>query len=454
MGLSVIILAAGEGKRMRSSRPKVLHTLAGLSLLEHVCRAAAELQPQAMYCVVGHGGDQVREALPDLPVTWVEQAEQLGTGHAVQQALPHLAAKDTVLILYGDVPLIRAATLSRLVAATNSDHLALMTAHLNDPYGYGRILRDEDGRVTAIVEEKDASAEQRAITEINTGIMACPGAHLEAWLRELDNDNAQGEYYLTDVIGRAADEGMEIVTISPETVEEISGVNNRAQLAVLERAWQRAQAARLMSEGVTLRDPARFDLRGELRAGHDCEIDIDCIFEGRVTLGEGVRVGPYCVVRNARIGDGVEIKAHCVIEDAEIGSESRIGPFARIRPETELADGVHIGNFVEIKKSRVGTHSKINHLSYVGDTTVGRDVNIGAGTITCNYDGANKYRTEIGDGAFIGSDTQLVAPVKVGPGATIGAGSTITRDTPPNELTLSRVPQQTRAGWKRPVKKT
>lgn len=452
MGLKIIILAAGSGSRMRSDLPKVLHPLGGIPLLEHVVTTAFALNPARVQIVYGHGGEQVRARLDGVHAEWVEQGVQLGTGHAVQQAMPAVADGDTVLVLYGDVPLIEATTLQELITAARGG-LALISAQLQEPSGYGRIVRDSHGKVLRIVEERDASAEERAIREINTGFLAAQGGALRRWLDTLDNGNSQDEYYLTDVIARAVGEGVEVRTVHPRANEEILGVNNRAQLAALERCFQRRQADRLMLRGVTLHDPGRFDLRGELSVGRDVEIDVGVVLSGRVVLGDKVVIGPYSVIRDAHIGAGTRIEAHCVIDGADVGPDCRIGPFARLRPEADLARGVHIGNFVEIKKSVVGDGSKINHLSYVGDTTVGRDVNIGAGTITCNYDGANKYRTEIGDRAFIGSDTQLVAPVKIGAGATIGAGSTITRDAPAGELTLSRVKQETRKGWKRPVKK-
>ncbi|MCC6208772.1 MAG: bifunctional UDP-N-acetylglucosamine diphosphorylase/glucosamine-1-phosphate N-acetyltransferase GlmU [Gammaproteobacteria bacterium] len=451
MGLKVIILAAGSGTRMHSDLPKILHPLGGIPLLEHVVTTAFALNPEKVHIVYGHGGEQVRARLKDIHVDWVEQSERLGTGHAVQQAMPSVATGDMVLVLYGDVPLIEVRTLQALIDEAHGG-LALVSAELQDPTGYGRIVRDGQGKVQCIVEEKDASEQVRAIREINTGFLAAEGGALRRWLDVLDNGNAQGEYYLTDVIARAVSEGVEVRTVGPRVNEEILGVNNRLQLAVLERCYQRRQANRLMLQGVTLHDPDRFDLRGELSTGRDVEIDVGVVLSGRIVLGDKVVIGPYCVIRDAHIGSGTRIGAHCVIDGATVGPDCRIGPFARLRPETDLAGNVHIGNFVEIKKSEVGIGSKINHLSYVGDTSVGCDVNVGAGTITCNYDGANKYRTEIGDGAFIGSDTQLVAPVKIGAGATIGAGSTITRDAPPDELTLSRVKQETRKGWKRPVK--
>jgi bifunctional UDP-N-acetylglucosamine pyrophosphorylase / glucosamine-1-phosphate N-acetyltransferase len=457
MALSIIILAAGQGTRMRSALPKVLHPLAGKPLLEHVIDAAETLNAARIQIVYGHGGEQVRERLAARKVEWVEQAQQLGTGHAVAQALPAVADGDRVLVLYGDVPLIGADTLRRLLTAADGGRFGLLTAELADPTGYGRILRDgpigKGGQVTGIVEQKDATPEQLRIREINTGFLAVDAAPLKRWVARLGNDNAQGEYYLTDVIALAAADGVSIETVAPAALTEIMGVNNRAQLAELEREYQRQQAQRLLLAGVTLYDPARFDLRGRLEHGQDVAIDVNVIIEGTVTLGDRVRIGPGCVIRNAEIGADTLVHAHSVIEDAVIGANARIGPFARIRPETVLAKDVHIGNFVEIKKSDIGAGSKVNHLSYIGDTTIGARVNVGAGTITCNYDGANKHRTIIEDDVFIGSDTQLIAPVKVGAGATLGAGTTLTRDAPPGELTYSRAKQETRPGWKRPVKK-
>lgn len=453
MALTVIILAAGQGTRMKSSLPKVLHPLAQKPMLHHVVDAAHALAADTVHIVYGHGGDMVPQRMAHVTANFVEQAEQLGTGHAVAQAMPAVNAADTVLILYGDVPLIKPATLRALVKQVGTSSMGLLTVNLADPGGYGRIVRDADGHVTSIVEHKDATEQQRQINEINTGLLAVNGGKLAGWLSRLENNNAQGEYYLTDIIAMAVNDGVEVRTVQPDNEAEVMGVNNRSQLAELERHYQRERAEELMALGVTLVDPARFDVRGELEVGQDVSIDINVVFEGNVTIGDHVTIGPNNVIRNTRIGDGVSINANCVIEDAVIGNDSRIGPFARIRPETVLAEQTHIGNFVEIKKSEVGTGSKINHLSYVGDTTVGKGVNIGAGTITCNYDGANKHRTVIGDNAFIGSDTQLVAPVTIGEGATIGAGSTITRDAPPHELTYSRVTQETRKGWKRPTKK-
>ncbi len=453
MGLEVVILAAGEGTRMRSRLPKVLHDLAGTPLLGHVIATARALEPSRIHVVHGHHGERVRAHFHDAGVEWVEQAERLGTGHAVQQVMPAIASESTVLVLYGDVPLIRPETLRRLLAEVEAHGLAIVTAELEDPSGYGRIVRDGHGGIERIVEHKDASEDERAIDEINTGILAAHAALLSRCLARLDNNNAQREFYLTDVIALAVSEGIAPGSTSPDDNDEILGVNDRAQLAQIESAYQTREAERLMQSGATLRDPARIDVRGTLVTGIDVTIDINCVFEGAVEIGDDVVIGPHCVIRDARIGAGTRIDAHSIIDGADIGKDCRIGPFARIRPETLLAAGVHVGNFVEIKKSEVGRGSKMNHLSYIGDATVGSGVNIGAGTITCNYDGANKHRTVIGDGAFIGSDTQLIAPVTVGAGATIGAGSTITRDAPPGELTLSRNPQRTRPGWQRPVKK-
>jgi len=454
MSLSVVILAAGQGTRMRSALPKVLHPLGGFPLLQHVIRVAQQLEPSSIHVVYGHGGERVREMLGHEVVNWVLQDQQLGTGHAVDQVMPLVRDNDTLLVLYGDVPLIRAETLRHLVAQAENGDLSVLTATLEDPQGYGRMIRDADGKLAGIVEQKDASEEQLNIREINTGFLAAPANRLRSWLDQLDNRNAQQEYYLTDVIAMAVADGVAVTSISAENQHEILGVNDRVQLATLERVYQRSQAERLMRSGVTLADPGRFDVRGDISTGQDCFIDTNVILCGTIKIGNNVKIGSNCLIINAIIGDGVEILSHCVIDDAEIGAASRIGPFARIRPETRLADHVHVGNFVEIKKSSVDCGSKINHLSYIGDTSMGSKVNVGAGTITCNYDGANKHLTEIGDGVFIGSDTQLVAPVKVGDGATIGAGSTITREVPSGELVLSRSPQQVRPGWKRPVKKS
>ena len=450
--LDVVILAAGKGTRMRSSLPKVLHRLAGVSLLEHVIRIAQVLKPDTIHVVYGHGGDQVREQLKHLNVNWVRQEPQLGTGHALQQAMPGINAQ-MLLVLYGDVPLTRIETLRALSQAAGNGGMALLTAELSDPSGYGRIVRDASGRVTRIVEQKDATEIERAICEIYTGILLAPVARLKQWLAALSNKNSQGEYYLTDVIGMAAHEGQEIGSAQPQAEWEILGVNSKAQLAELERIHQRNQANVLMEQGVTLMDPARFDLRGTLTCGQDVVIDVNVVIEGNVKLGDRVKIGPNNVLRDCTIGADTNVLPNCVIESTEIGSACRIGPFSRFRPEARVLDHAHIGNFVEIKKSVIGIGSKVNHLTYVGDSTVGKNVNIGAGTITANYDGANKHQTEIADNASIGSNVVLVAPVKIGSGATIGAGSVISKDAPTGELTLSRAKQTTVPGWKRPVKK-
>ncbi len=454
MKVTTIILAAGKGTRMCSAVPKILHKIANKPLLRHVYDMSNQLENNAIKIVYGHGAELVRETLADLEAAWIEQTQQLGTGHAVQQVSDQIADDDVVLILYGDVPLLKLSTVKSLLTNVTAQTIGLLTVDLINPAGYGRIVRNESGQVEKIVEEKDASESEKQIYEVNTGIMAVSGASLKKWLSQLTNNNVQNEYYLTDVIEMAVAEGVGVVTSQPETVEEVLGVNNRIQLAQLERVYQLERANLLMIQGVTLKDPSRFDLRGSIdKLGQDIEIDINVILEGNISIGNNVQIGPNCTIKNTIIGDYVEILANCVIEDAEIGQGSRIGPYARLRPETVLAEDVHIGNFVEIKKSTVANGSKINHLSYIGDATVGSQVNIGAGTITCNYDGANKFRTVIEDGAFIGSDTQLVAPVVVGKNATIGAGSTITKDAPENQLTLSRVQQISLVGWQRPAKK-
>lgn len=453
MSLGVVILAAGQGTRMKSSLPKVLHRLANKPLLGHVIDCARELQPDRIVVVYGHGGEQVRSAFADADdLQWAEQSQQLGTGHAVQQALPHLQGVEKVLVLYGDVPLTRTDTLSDLVNQT-ADGFGLLTVTLDDPSGYGRIERGPNGEVLRIVEQKDANADQLAIQEINTGIMLIPASRLQSWLEALGNDNAQGEFYLTDVLAMAVDEGFVVQVAQPDDPMEAEGVNNKRQLAALERAYQQRVTNSLMDAGVTLRDPARFDLRGSLTHGQDCVIDVNVVVEGDVTLGNNVSVGANTVLRNVVIGDNVNILENCVLEDAKVGADSNIGPFARLRPGAELVGGAHIGNFVEIKKSVVGQGSKVNHLSYVGDSDIGAGVNIGAGTITCNYDGVNKHKTVIGNNAFIGSNTALVAPVSVGDGATIGAGSTISKDAPEDSLTLTRAKQASLKNWKRPTKK-
>lgn len=454
MHLSVVILAAGRGKRMVSDLPKVLHRVGGKPMLGHVLDTARELDAESCYVVYGHGGEMVREAFAEQTgVAWVEQTEQLGTGHAVAQVLPLMTDAGVVLILYGDVPLVRSATLTPLIENAQRGYLGLLTVELPDPTGYGRIMRGAAGQVLRIVEEKDASREERHIREINTGILAAPADSLRAWVQALDNDNAQGEYYLTDIIEMAVGEGIGVETHTVDDPDEVQGVNNRLQLAVLERYYQSRQVERLMLNGATLLDPARVDVRGTLITGRDVIIDVNVVFEGEVRLGDRVRIGPHTVIRDAYLGDDAEVLAHCLIEEAVIGNGAHIGPYARLRPGTHLAEGVKVGNFVEIKKSVIGQNSKVNHLSYIGDSEIGAEVNVGAGTITCNYDGANKYKTIIGDDAFIGSNTALVAPVCIGRGATIGAGSTISRDVPPASLALTRAPQKVIEGWKRPTKK-
>ncbi len=438
---------------MKSDLPKVLHILGAKALLAHVIDAAQALSPEKIFVVVGHGSDKVKSAMTELPVEWVEQSQQLGTGHAVMQAMPNIPDHHTVLILYGDVPLIRTSTLSTLVGQSSEEHPALITCELDKPAGYGRIIRDASGNVCEIVEEKDATEEQRAIREINAGFIAAQAKSLKGWLSALENKNAKGEYYLTDVIAKAVRAKSTIHTVRAEDEYEILGVNTKQQLATLERQFQRRIAECLMADGVSLRDPSRIDVRGQITVGRDVVIDVNAVFEGVVVIGDRTSIGPNVVLRDVEIGRDANIKANCVIEEAKIGHGCEIGPFARIRPATVLAEKVHIGNFVEVKKSEIGTGSKVNHLSYIGDTSVGAKVNIGAGTITCNYDGANKHKTIIRDNAFIGSDTQLIAPVEIGEGATIGAGSTITHSAPENELTLSRVRQTTVKGWKRPTKK-
>lgn len=453
MTLNVVILAAGQGTRMRSAKPKVIHELAGKPMLGHVLETARALDPTKIVVVYGHGGEQVVEAIGQPDLSWVEQAEQLGTGHAVQQALPVLDGDSACLVLYGDVPLIQAETLNKLVAETAEDKLALLTVVLGNPAGYGRIVKDAAGVVTAIVEEKDASAEQKQICEVNTGVMAIPGQYLSRWLGQLDNNNAQGEYYLTDLVAMAHQQGVAISAIQALSAAEVAGVNNKQQLAELEREYQHQLAGRLMEAGATLADPARIDVRGELNIGRDVVIDVNCVFSGKVTLEDGVAIGPNCVIEDSVIGAGSVIKANSVLEQAVIGASCEVGPFARLRPGTRLSARAKVGNFVETKKAIVGEGSKLNHLSYVGDAEIGVGVNIGAGTITCNYDGVNKFTTRIEDGAFIGSNSSLVAPVTIGSGATVGAGSTIGRDAPANKLTLTRAKQKTVDSWKRPEKK-
>ena len=450
--MEVIVLAAGQGKRMRSVLPKVLQPLAAKPMLGHVLDTARALEARRIVVVYGHGGEVVREALDAPDLAWARQDPPQGTGHAVQQAMPLVEDGDIALILYGDVPLIGVPTLQRLMAAAGERQMALLTVHMDDPTGYGRILRDAAGQVTRIVEEKDATPDERRVTEVNTGILAAPVERLRHWLANLKNDNAQGEYYLTDIIAMAVAEGIQVITTQPDAFEETLGVNNKTQLAELERIHQRNIARRLTDAGVTVIDPARLDVRGQLICGRDVEIDINCVFEGRVELGDGVRIGPNCVIRNATLGAGTKVAAFSQIEDTVMGEACVIGPYARTRPGTVLGADVHLGNFVEVKNSNISDHSKANHLAYVGDADIGKRVNVGAGTITCNYDGANKFRTIIEDDVFIGSDTQLVAPVRVGRGATLGAGTTLSKDAPAEQLTVSRAKQVSVEGWKRPVK--
>lgn len=449
--LDIVILAAGKGTRMRSDLPKVLHRLAGRPLVSHVIDAARAVGGSKICVVYGFGGDVVPATLSDDSLSFVLQAEQHGTGHAVQQAVPHLHEDGVTLVLYGDVPLTRADTLKPLIAAAQAGHLGLLTMMLDNPAGYGRIVR-EQGKVTRIVEHKDASEIERAIREVNTGILAAPTTKLKSWLGQLKNHNAQGEYYLTDIIAMAVANGVGVQTSHPAYAWEVLGVNSKAQLAELERIHQGNIAAGLLEQGVTLADPARIDVRGELLCGCDVEIDVGCVFEGRVQLGDGVAIGAHCVLKNVRIAAGTRIEAFSHLVDSEIGEDARIGPFSRTRPGTKLARDTHVGNFVEIKNSVVAEGAKINHLAYVGDAEIGAKTNIGAGTITCNYDGANKHKTIIGENAFIGSNTALVAPVSVGDNATIGAGSVITKDAPAGELSLARAKQMTLPGWKRPAK--
>ena len=490
--MNVVILAAGQGKRMHSDLPKVLHALAGRPLLAHVIAAARELSPQRICVVYGHGGEAVRDACTAragtghaapssaghaappsaghaapssaghaVSIIWVLQDPQLGTGHAVMQALPHLDDSVPTLVLYGDVPLTRAATLKRLCAAAGAG-MAVLTVELGDPQGYGRIVREggapapsgpPSGPIARIVEQKDASPAEQAIREVNTGIMVAPTAKLKSWLARLSNDNAQREYYLTDIVALAVADGVAVSSAQPHAAWETLGVNSRNQLAELERVHQANVAGELMGRGVTLADPARIDVRGHLACGRDVAIDVNCVFEGNVALDDRVSIGANCVLKNVRIAAGTRIEPYCHMEDADIGANCRVGPYARIRPGTVLAEDVHVGNFVEVKASSIGKGSKANHLSYIGDSEVGRNVNVGAGTITCNYDGANKHRTVIEDDVFIGSDTQLVAPVRVGRGATLGAGTTLTRDAPADQLTVSRAKQVSIPGWKRPTRK-
>ncbi len=449
--MNVVILAAGMGKRMQSDLPKVLHPLAGKPLLSHVIDTARQLSPSRCCVVYGHGGDKVPTQLAADDLQFVLQEPQLGTGHAVMQAVSKLNDDQPTLVLYGDVPLTTVATLRALTEKAGKDKLAILTIAMDDPTGYGRIVREQN-KIVRIVEQKDATNLERQIHEVNTGILVAPTRQLKDWLSRLSNHNAQGEYYLTDIIALAVKDNVVIESTQPSHAWETLGVNSKVQLAELERIHQLNLAHQLLEQGITLADPARIDIRGELYCARDVSIDVGCVFEGQVHIGQGVSIGAYCVIKNSRIADNANIKPFTHIDEASVGSDSHIGPYARLRPGTTLGSDVHVGNFVEIKNSEFGAHSKANHLAYVGDTSVGSRVNIGAGTITCNYDGANKHRTVIEDDAFIGSDTQLVAPVTVGKGATIGAGTTLTKDAPPDSLTVSRARQTTIAGWQRPVK--
>ena len=450
--LSVVILAAGKGTRMYSDLPKVLHKIAGKPMVKHVIDTAKQLNAAQIHLIYGHGADLLKQRLADEPVNWVFQAEQLGTGHAMQQAAPFFADDENILMLYGDTPLITTETLQKLIAAKPENGIALLTVNLENPTGYGRIIR-QDGNVTAIVEQKDANAEQLKITEVNTGVMVSDGASFKKWLARLDNNNAQGEYYMTDVIGLANQDGFKVVAVQATDMMEVEGANNRLQMAALERYFQRKQAQKLLLAGVSLTDPERFDLRGELEHGKDVEIDINVIIEGNVRLGNRVKIGAGCVLKNVEIADDVEIKPYSVLENAVVGEKAAIGPFSRLRPGAELAAETHVGNFVEIKQAKVGKGSKVNHLTYIGDAEIGRDCNIGAGVITCNYDGANKFKTVIGDNVFVGSDSQLIAPVTIADNVTVAAGATVTDNVEAGALVISRVRQRHISNWKRPTKK-
>lgn len=452
MSLDIVILAAGQGTRMRSALPKVLHPVAGKAMLGHVIDTARQLKPNGIHVVIGHGAELVREQLAADDLNFVLQTEQLGTGHAVAQALPALTA-DRVLILYGDVPLIEVGTLERLLQRVSAQQLGLLTVNLNDPTGYGRIVRDDSGVVKAIVEHKDATAEQRLISEGNTGILAVPGKRLADWLGRLSNSNAQGEYYLTDVIAMAVADGLVVATEQAADEMEVLGANDRIQLSQLERHYQFRAARRLMLQGVTLIDPARFDLRGDVTVGRDVSIDINVILEGQVVIEDGVQIGPNCVIKNSTLRKGAIVKANSHLEGAEVGEGADCGPFARLRPGSVLGAKAHVGNFVELKNARLGEGAKAGHLSYLGDAEIGARTNIGAGTITCNYDGANKFKTVLGEDVFIGSNSALVAPVTLGDRATTGAGSVITCDVPDNTLAVGRAKQRNIEGWKRPTKK-
>jgi bifunctional UDP-N-acetylglucosamine pyrophosphorylase/glucosamine-1-phosphate N-acetyltransferase len=451
--LSIVVLAAGQGKRMLSARPKVMQPIAGRPMLAHVLATARALEPDAIYVVHGHAADDVRRGFPSADLHWCLQDPQLGTGHAVAQAMPQIPDRHRVLILCGDVPLIRAASLASLCEAQAPDELALLTAVLPDPDGYGRVLRDEAGRVAGVVEQKDATPEQLALTEINSGVFAVGAAPLRRWLERLDNDNAQREYYLPDVIPMACAEGFSVRGVAAEHPDEVVGINDRRQLAAAERKFQRAEAERLLARGATLADPERIDVRGDVVIGQDVFIDIGVVLEGRIRLGDRARIGPYSLLTDCSVGDDTVIHSHCVLECSDLGRRCQIGPFARLRPGSTLADEAKVGNFVEVKNSEIGPGSKVNHLSYIGDTSMGEKVNVGAGTITCNYDGAEKHRTTIGDDVFVGSGVMLVAPITIGDGATIGAGSTLSKDAPAGRLSIARSRQTTVDGWQRPVKR-
>lgn len=451
MNTSIIILAAGQGKRMNSALPKVLQPLAGRPLLGHVIACSQAVGADDICVVYGHGGDQVRAAFGSFDIRWALQAEQHGTGHAVQQAMPETPDNNQVLILFGDVPLLTATTIRDLLDACGEKKVGVLTVNMPDPTGYGRIIRD-NGEVVRNVEERDASDDEKAITEINSGVMCCPASKLKAWLSRLKSDNSQGEYYLTDIIGMAVEDGVTVLGISAESQVEVMGINDKKQLAEAERALQARRVEKLLDQGVSIADPGRVDIRGELQCGKDVFIDVNVVFEGNVVLGDNVTIKMNNLVRDSRIGRGTTIRANCHVEGAATGTNCVIGPYARLRPGTDLSDDVKIGNFVEVKKSAIGDGSKVNHLSYIGDSTLGTGVNVGAGTITCNYDGANKHQTIIGDNVFIGSGVELVAPVEVGRGATIGAGSTITKQAPDGQLTLERSKQITIKGWKKPTK--
>ncbi|WP_261885053.1 bifunctional UDP-N-acetylglucosamine diphosphorylase/glucosamine-1-phosphate N-acetyltransferase GlmU [Vibrio pomeroyi] len=452
MKFSAVILAAGKGTRMYSNTPKVLHTLAGKPMVKHVIDTCNGLGAQNIHLVYGHGGDQMKATLAEESVNWALQAEQLGTGHAVDQASAHFADDEKVLVLYGDVPLISPETIENLLDAQPNGGIALLTVVLDNPMGYGRIIR-RNGPVVAIVEQKDATDEQKLIREINTGVMVATGGDLKRWLSGLSNDNAQGEYYLTDVIAAAHDEGRAVEAVHPVSPIEVEGVNDRSQLARLERAYQAEQADKLLKQGVMLRDPSRFDLRGELQCGMDVEIDTNVIIEGSVSIGDNVVIGTGCVLKDCEIDDNTIVRPYSVIEGATVGEDCTVGPFTRLRPGADMRNNSHVGNFVEVKNTRLGEGSKANHLTYLGDAEIGQRVNVGAGAITCNYDGANKFKTIIGDDVFVGSDSQLIAPVTIGNGATVGAGSTVTRDVSENELVISRAKERKIADWQRPKKK-